>query len=72
MGGFQRGGSGFILGDYNFRFRGRLDPHAIVIDVGVGVGSLDDVASGDVDAVGLFDDVTLGVAEGAVALREEL
>jgi hypothetical protein len=40
--------------------------------VGVGVGSLDDVASGDVDAIGLFDDVTQGEPQGAVALHEEL
>jgi hypothetical protein len=40
--------------------------------VGVGVGGLDDVASGHVDAIGLFDDVTQGEAKGAVTLSEEL
>jgi hypothetical protein len=40
--------------------------------MGVGVGSLDDVASSNVAAIGLFDDVTQGEAQGAVALREEL
>jgi hypothetical protein len=52
--------------------RSRLHPQAIVVDVGVRVDSLDDVASGYVDAVGLFDDVTQGEAKGAVAPREEL
>jgi len=49
-----------------------LHPQAFVVDVGVGVDSLDDVASGYVDAIRLFDDVTQGEAEGAVTPREEL
>jgi hypothetical protein len=36
------------------------------------VDGLDDVASGYVDAIGLFDDVTQGKAERAVAPGEEL
>jgi hypothetical protein len=49
-----------------------LHPQAFVVDVGVDIDSLDDVASGYVDAIGLFDDVAQGEAEGAVTPREEL
>ena len=49
-----------------------MDPEAVVVDVSVGVCSLDDISRSYIDAIGLFDDVTQGEAEGAVAAPEKL
>src|SRR5271163_1137550 len=56
-GWFLRRAGSLDLGNHDLGFGGWLDPHAVVVDVGVGVCGLDDVASGYVDAISLFDDV---------------
>lgn len=62
----------FISGNDDFGAGFRLNPQAVVVNVGVGVDGLDDVAGGDADAVGLFDEVAEGIAKGAVAKFEEM
>jgi len=48
-----------------------LSPNAVIVEVGVGVYGLDDIAGCDFNFGGLFDDVSEGVAEVAVAQIEE-
>jgi microcystin degradation protein MlrC len=43
----------------------------VIVDVRVGEDGLDDVAGGNTDAVGLFDNMAEGVTKGAVAKFNE-
>jgi hypothetical protein len=70
LGSWRQGGWP-VGGDYDFGFRGGLNPQTLFIDMGEGVGGANYVLCGDVNAVGFFDNVAEGEAESAVAEVEE-
>jgi hypothetical protein len=69
--GSGRGRGCAVGGDYDFGFRGGLNPQTLFIDMGEGVGGANYVPGVDLDAVGFLDNVAEGEAESAVAEVEE-